>query len=264
LPRTQSSLAATGDGESWVLFNASPDLPRQLRATPDLRPRQPGRHSPIAAVVLTNADVDHVAGLLSLREHHAFRLMALAPVQAALRENPIFEVLANGVVERVTIAPREPVEIAGLRLEIFAVPGKAPLYLERADPLIGSEAGETAGVIIARGAGKLAYVPGCARLGVALVEKLREADILLFDGTVFTDDEMIAAGVGAKTGRRMGHLPIAGEGGSLEALARLPAKRKIFVHINNTNPILVEGSPERRAVEQAGFEVARDGMELAL
>jgi pyrroloquinoline quinone biosynthesis protein B len=199
-----------------------------------------------------------------LRERQPFRLIALAPVHAALRQNPVFGVLADEVVERVTVAPTELVEAAGLQIEFFPVAGKAPLYLEGADPLIGSEAGETAGVTLVGPTGKLAYVPGCAHLHPALLEKLREADLLLFDGTVFMDDEMIAAGVGAKTGRRMGHLPIAGEGGSLAALAGLPAKRKIFVHINNTNPILVEGSPERRAVEEAGFEVARDGMELAL
>jgi pyrroloquinoline quinone biosynthesis protein B len=107
-------------------------------------------------------------------------------------------------------------------------------------------------------------VPGCAHLTPALMEKLRQADTLLFDGTLFTDGEMIAAGVGTKTGRRMGHIPISGEGGSLLALAALPAKRKVFVHVNNTNPILVEGSPEHTAVEQASFEVAYDGMELSL
>jgi pyrroloquinoline quinone biosynthesis protein B len=214
------------------------------------------------AVVLTNADIDHVAGLLSLRERQPFRLIALAPVQAALRESPIFDVLADAVVERVTVAPHERVAMAGLRIELFPVPGKAPLYLEGADPRVGSETGETTGVMIAARRRKLAYVPACAHLSPELLERLREADVLLFDGTAFTDDEMIAAGVGAKTGRRMGHVPISGEGGSLGSLAALPGK--LFVHVNNTNPILVEGSPERRAVEQAGFEVAQDGMELAL
>ena len=264
MPRTQSSLAATGDGERWVLFNASPDLPRQLRATPELWPRKPGRHSPIEAVALTNADIDHVAGLLSLRERQPFRLVALAPVQDALRENPVFDALAEGVVRRVTLCPNEPLEAAGLRFELFPVPGKAPLYLEDEEPAIGSESGETAGVMIRSPSVAIAYIPGCAELGPAVLDKAREADILLFDGTVFTDDEMIAAGVGTKTGRRMGHVPIAGEGGSLGRLAALPCRRKIFVHVNNTNPILVDGSPERKEIERAGFEVARDGMELPL
>jgi pyrroloquinoline quinone biosynthesis protein B len=176
----------------------------------------------------------------------------------------VFDVLADGVVERVTVAPGEPVEAAGLRIEIFPVPGKAPLYLEGTVPAVGSETGETAGVMIGRGERKLAYVPGCAQLSPDLLERLGKAEILLFDGTVFADDEMIAAGVSSKTGRRMGHLPIAREGGSLAALRGLPAKRKIFVHVNNTNPVLVEGSPERGAVEEAGFEVAHDGMEILL
>lgn len=246
-----------------MLFNASPDLPQQIRATPALWPRAPGRDSPIAAVVLTNADVDHVAGLLSLRERQPFRLIALAPVHAALAANPIFGVLA-GVVERVTARRNEAFELAGLSVELFPVPGKAPLYLEGAEPVVGAETGETCGVMIAAGGGKLAYVPGCAELSPPLLDRLGQAGALLFDGTAFTDGEMIAAGVGAKTGRRMGHMPIAGEGGSLDALSALPAGRKVYVHINNTNPILIEGSPERAAVEAGGFEVGRDGMEFAL
>jgi pyrroloquinoline quinone biosynthesis protein B len=254
----------TDGGESWVVFNASPDLRQQLCDTPDLWPRKAGRHSPIAAVVLSNADVDHVAGLLSLREQQPFRLIALAAVHAALCANPIFDVLADGMVERVTARPHEALDVAGLSIELFPVPGKAPLYREGPAPTIGNESGETAGVIVGAGSTVIAYIPGCAELGPSMLDEARRADILLFDGTVFTDDEMIAAGVGRKTGRRMGHAPISGEGGSLEHVAALPCRRKIFVHINNTNPILIEKSPERREVERAGFEVARDGLEIAL
>jgi pyrroloquinoline quinone biosynthesis protein B len=264
MARTQSSLAATCDGERWVLLNASPDLSHQLRVVPDLWPREPGRNSPIAAVVLTNADVDHVAGLLSLRERHPFRLLALAPIHATLGANPIFEVLADGIVERVTARPDEALDIAGVRIALFPVPGKAPLYREGPAPMIGDESGETAGASVRAGSTAMAYIPCCAEIGPSVLDKAREADILLFDGTVFTDDEMIAAGVGEKTGRRMGHVPISGEGGSLARLAGLPCRRKLFVHINNTNPILVEGSPERREVERAGFEIAHDGLEIAL
>jgi pyrroloquinoline quinone biosynthesis protein B len=261
--RTQSSLAASADGLAWVLLNASPDLPQQIRATPQLWPRG-RRHSPIAAVVLTSAEVDHVAGLLSLRERQALRLLALAPVHAALRDNPIFGVLADGVVERVELRPGEAVEVAGLRLELFAVPGKAPLYGEGQNCAIGSEAGETAAVMVLAGRTALAYVPGCAELTPALLDRLGGAEIVLFDGTLYSDAEMIEAGIGAKTGRRMGHLPISGPGGSLESLRALPARRKIYVHINNTNPILVAGSAERAAIEAAGFEAAVDGMEIRL
>jgi pyrroloquinoline quinone biosynthesis protein B len=222
------------------------------------------RHSPIEAVVLTNGDVDHVAGLLSLRERQPFRLIALPPVLAALTENPIFEVLAGEVVERVEARPGVALAAAGLDIELFPVPGKAPLYREGADPVIGAETGETVGVMVRSGSGRgtLAYVPGCADLTPALLERLAQADALLFDGTLYTDDEMIAAGVGRKTGRRMGHMPIAGPGGSLERLRGLPARKKVYIHINNTNPVLVEGSAERRAVEAAGFEVAFDGLEI--
>ena len=263
-PRTQSSVAVTGDGRSFVLLNASPDLPQQLRAAPDLWPRTGLRHSPIAAVVLTNGDVDHVAGLLSLRERQSFRLIALPPVLAALAENPIFAVLAEGVVERVEAMPGVPLAAAGLEIELFPVPGKAPLYREGSDPVIGAETGETTGVMVRGGSGHgaLAYVPGCADLTPALLDRLVEADILLFDGTLYTDDEMIAAGVGRKTGRRMGHVPISGAGGSLDRLKALPARKKVYIHINNTNPILVEGSAERATVESAGFEVAFDGLEI--
>jgi pyrroloquinoline quinone biosynthesis protein B len=151
----------------------------------------------------------------------------------------------------------------GISVELLAVPGKAPLFLETDDPAIGIESGETAGVMIRVGATTLAYVPGCAELTPALLGELREADVLLFDGTLFTDDEMIAAGVGSKTGRRMGHIPISGRHGSLEALGTLKA-RKVYVHVNNTNPILVEGSPERKVVESKGIEIAHDGMEILL
>jgi pyrroloquinoline quinone biosynthesis protein B len=261
-PRTQSSVAVTGDGRSWILLNASPDLPQQLRAAPDLWPREGLRHSPIAAVVLTNGDVDHVAGLLSLRERQGFRLAALPPVLSVLEENPIFSVLADRVVERVEARPGEPLGIGGLTFELFPVPGKAPLYREGPDLVVGAESGETAGVLVRSGKGALAYVPGCAVLTPGLIERLAQADVLLFDGTLYTDDEMIRAGVGQKTGRRMGHIPISGPGGSLERLKELPARKKVYIHVNNTNPILVEGSAERAAVEAAGFEVAFDGLEI--
>jgi pyrroloquinoline quinone biosynthesis protein B len=212
-------------------------------------------------VVLTNGDVDHVAGLLTLRERHAFTLFALAPVHALLAQNPIFGVLDPARVRRVEVAPGARFAAAGLELELFPVPGKAPLYAEEAEPEIGGETGETAGVFV-HGAG-LAYVPGCAALTPPLLDRLHGAPVVLFDGTLYADDEMIRAGLGEKTGRRMGHIPIAGPGGSFAALAPLPG-RKIYVHLNNTNPLLIEGSPERLRVEAAGFEVAHDGMEIAL
>ena len=262
-PRTQSSLAVTGDGASYTLLNASPDLGQQIRATPALWPRQGLRASPIGAVVLTNGDIDHVAGLLSLRERQPFRLVALAPVHAALDANPMFSVLQGGVVERIVARPGETIETTpGVRIALRSVPGKVPLYRETEEPEIGVETGETAGVFGSAAAMRFAYVPGCAALRDPLIGRLAQSDVVLFDGTLFDDDEMIRAEVGLKTGRRMGHVPISGPGGSLDVLRRLGVRRTIYVHLNNSNPILIEGSPERRLVEQAGIELAYDGMEI--
>jgi len=150
-----------------------------------------------------------------------------------------------------------------LQAELFLVPGKVPLYLEGDDPDTAAESAANVGVEIADGGKRLAYVPGAAAMTPALHSRLSRADAILFDGTLFTDDEMIRTGTGEKTGRRMGHMPIEGDGGSLGALAELKARR-IYIHINNTNPIHVAGSPERRKVEAAGWEVAADGMEIVL
>ncbi len=268
-PRTQASLAVSGDGEHWILFNASPDLRAQLLATPALQPRSNPRHSdprgsPIAAVILTGAEVDQIAGLLTLRERQGFTVFATAETLAALAANPIFAVLAAGMVTRKVVARDEPFSLpGGLDAELFAVPGKVALYLEGDDPALAAETGANVGIELVCGARRLAYVPGAARMTTALRQRLARADVVLFDGTLFLDDEMIGTGTGSKTGRRMGHMPLDGEGGTLAALAGLPGRR-ILTHINNTNPILIEGSVERRKVEEAGFEVAEDGMEIVL
>lgn len=264
-PRTQSSVAVSGNAADWTLFNASPDLGAQIRATAPLWPQRGLRHSPIGAVVLTNGDIDHVAGLLTLREGQALRVFGLAPVHAALAANPMFAALNPAMVSRITVAPDERfAPTPGLSVSLVPVPGKVPLYLEGDAPAVGETDGSTAAAFVQSDRGTLAYVPGCASLPGDLIGRLRSADAVLFDGTLFTDDEMIAAGVGQKTGRRMGHMPITGPGGSLEKLRELPARAKAYVHINNTNPILIVGSPERRAVEEAGVGVSFDGMELEL
>jgi len=263
-PRTQASLALSADGERWTLLNASPDLRVQLLATPALQPRAGPRDSPIAAVVLTGAEVDQVAGLLTLRERQGFTVFATTETVAALNANPIFGVLAAGVVTRKIVARNEPFSLpGGLDAELFAVPGKVALYLEGEDPALAAETGANVGVEIVCGSRRLVYVPGAAGLTTALRERLARADVVLFDATLFVDDEMIATGTGDKSGRRMGHMPLDGDDGTLAALAGLPGRR-ILTHINNTNPILIEGSLERRKVEDAGFEVAEDGMEIVL
>ncbi|WP_306302787.1 pyrroloquinoline quinone biosynthesis protein PqqB [Aureimonas sp. AU12] len=277
MPRLQSSIAASaGDDAGWVVFNASPDIRQQINETPELQPAPdaPLRSTPIRAVVLTNADVDHLAGLLSLRERQAFHLYATARVLVVLAENPIFRVLDPAYVTRIPLTLANPCAIhgpdgpTGLTIELFAVPGKVALFLETGDAAADFRANEedTIGLrITADGAAaRVHYIPGCAAVDDRLRERIRGGDVLFFDGTVFTDNEMAEAGVGAKTGQRMGHLAIDGTDGSLAALAEVEAGRRIFIHINNTNPILDEASPERARVEAKGWEVAYDGMDIAL
>jgi pyrroloquinoline quinone biosynthesis protein B len=262
--RTQASVAVSADGKHWILLNASPDLRAQLLARPILQPRAGPRGSPIAAVVLTGAEVDQIAGLLTLRERQSFTVFATAETMAALNANPIFGVMAADMVTRSIIARDEPFSLpGGITAELFAVPGKVALYLEGEDPALAAETGANVGVELVCGTRRLAYVPGAAGVTATLRARLTRADVVFFDGTLFVDDEMILTGTGSKTGRRMGHLPLDGEGGTLAALAGLPGRR-ILTHINNTNPILIEGSAERRKVEAAGFEVAEDGMEIVL
>ncbi len=197
-----------------------------------------------------------------------------------LDANPIFEVLARDVVSRETIALGGLVNLtlpdgtpsrtpngtpSGLSVELFAVPGKIPLYLEGTvqTPLIVEDEA-TVGAMIADGAHRLFYIPGCARMTATLARRLRGADVVLFDGTLWTDDEMVRAGLGAKTGSRMGHMSVSGPEGTIAAFETIDVRRKILVHINNSNPILLDDSPERAAVESAGWEVAYDGMEIEL
>jgi pyrroloquinoline quinone biosynthesis protein B len=263
-PRTQASMAISANGEHWVLLNASPDLRQQLLATPALQPRSGLRDSPIAAVVLTGAEVDQIAGLLALRERQQFTVFATAETHAALAADPIFGVLGVEIVVRTAVARETTFSLpGGLSAEFFAVPGKLPLYLEGDAPELAAETGANVGVELHCDSRRLAYVPGAAAVTATMLTRLARADVVLFDGTLFNDNEMITAGAGTKTGRRMGHMPIDGMDGTLAALASLPGRR-ILTHINNTNPILVEDSSERRKVEAAGFEVAEDGMEIAL
>jgi pyrroloquinoline quinone biosynthesis protein B len=264
-PRTQSSLAVSADGERWLLLNASPDLRQQILATPDLQPRTASRHSPISAVVLSNGDVDHVAGLLTLREGQSFGLYATEAVHQGLADNAIFRVLDPTLIPRIAVALDTPIQSkAGLEVTAFAVPGKVPLYEEGGDVRIGRETDTTVGLRIAGAGAHFFYIPGCASLTAALLARLSGAPLLFFDGTTYTDDEMVRLGLSRKTARRMGHVAMSGPEGSLEKFAAAVIGRKIYVHINNTNPVLVDGSAERREVEAAGWEVAFDGMEIVL
>ena len=269
LPRTQASLAISGDGERWFLINASPDLRQQIEARPFLQPRRGLRSSPIEGVVLTGADVDAIAGLLHLRERQAFTVYATDRVLAVLKANPIFDVLSGECVAREQVplgrffAPRHVDGSApGFEVELFDVPGKVALYLEQGSDFSG-QPGDTVGVEIRHGNRRLVYVPGCARVTDALKQRFAGASVVLFDGTLWQDDEMIRAGLGPKTGQRMGHMSVSGPDGTMAAFADVPVKRKVFVHINNSNPMLIEGSPERAALAKHGWEVAYDGMEVS-
>jgi pyrroloquinoline quinone biosynthesis protein B len=261
-PRTQASIAVSADGERWLLINASPDLRAQISATPVLRPKADRRDSPIAAVILTGAEIDQTTGLLTLRERQPFRLLATAATHGFVAGNPMFSALQPDLVPRLTIVPGECfAPLPGIEAELFSVPGKVPLYLEGDHSK--NEADVNVGVELRAGTARLVYVPGAAAVPAPIQDRLARADIVLFDGTLYRDDEMILTGTGGKTGRRMGHMPIDGPDGTLVTLAGLSGRR-LFIHINNTNPILIEGSPERAHVTAAGWEVAEDGMEIAL
>jgi pyrroloquinoline quinone biosynthesis protein B len=277
-PRTQASVAVSADGRQWVLLNASPDIRQQINATPELHPDREGppRNSPIKAVVLTNGDVDAVAGLLCLRESQPLTVYGSARVLDVLADNSIFEVLNPDLVKRETMAlgqafavvgPSGPV---GLTIEAFTVPGKIPLYLEDEEKgtggSFGTEEGDTVGLKVTEDAsGKhFFFIPGCSGLDEPLRERLNGAPLLFFDGTLYTNDEMIVQGLMQKTGDRIGHMNMSGPKGTLEQMALLNIARKIFIHINNSNPVLRDDSPERATVEGAGWEVSYDGMEVTL
>lgn len=274
--RTQASIAVSADGERWLLLNASPDFRQQILALPDLWPRRDLRHSPIEAVLLTSGEIDHIAGLLSMRERQRFDLWASARVLEVLDQNPIFDCLHPDYVARKPLPLDVALDIAGhdaplgLRVTAFSVPGKVPLFMEsRAGGDLRGGAEETIGLEICDGRERFFYIPGCASLPPALRERLYGAALVLFDGTLWRDDEMRRAGVGDKTGARMGHMSIAGgngddDGGTLAAFAGLDIRRKLFIHLNTTNPVLDEFSPERAHAHSQGWQVAEDGMELRL
>ena len=213
-------------------------------------------------MVLTGAEIDQIAGLLSLRESTPFALYATPASHAAVAANAMFGAMTS--MTRRAVNPGERFTLAGgIEATLFMVPGKLPLYLEDEAPELDTESAANVGIELQREGAKMVFVPGTATVTEQMRERFAGADVVLFDGTVFTDDEMIRTGTGQKTGRRMGHVQIDGDDGSLRALTGLSARR-IFIHVNNTNPILVEGSAERRKVESAGWQVAEDGMEIVL
>ena len=262
-PATQISIAVSGNQTDWIIIGASPDLRQQIMQAPKLWPRAGLRNSPIAGVVLLGGDVDALAGLLVLRERQPFTVYAPGPLLGLLQENRIFDVLDPSLVQRTALEPLRPVACGGgLKVTLLPMPGKVPLYLEDRGASEVEPGPNYAALLEANGR-SVVVAPACAEITPSVVRQLSGADLVFFDGTLFTDDEMIVAGLGPKTGRRMGHVPVSGPGGTLEGLANLPGRR-ILAHINNSNPILLRDSPERRTVEAAGFEIAFDGMEVQL
>jgi pyrroloquinoline quinone biosynthesis protein B len=274
LQSTQASLAVSADGDHWFLINASPDLRQQLIATPQLHPA-PGklRHSPIAGVILTNGEIDAIAGLLSMREGWPFTIYGHEKVLATLKSNSVFNVLNEKNVRRQPIAIEQAFEPrlpdgspSGIEILPFEVTGKGAWYLDGQPQGTGDGTGDTLGLRIRdKRSGKFFYfLAACARVTDDLTSRLKGAPLVFFDGTVWRDDELIAAGLGNKTGQSMGHIAMSGEMGAIAALESLGIERKIFLHINNSNPAWLHDSEERQAVMRAGWHIPADGTEITL
>jgi pyrroloquinoline quinone biosynthesis protein B len=275
LRSTQASIAVSADGDHWFLVNASPDLRQQLIETPQLHPK-PGqlRHSPVTGVILTNGEIDAVAGLLSMREGSPFTVYAHAKVLAILKANSIFNVLSEKNVRRHAIEVDQPFEPAlqdgspsGIEILPFAVSGKGAWYLEgKAHPGGHEATGDTIGLRVKdKRSGKYFYfIAACAGVTDELKTRLAGAPLVFFDGTVWRDDELIAAGLGNKTGQAMGHIAMSGEHGAIAALEGLDIGQKLFLHINNSNPALLRDSSERNIAERAGWRIPADGTEIVL
>ena len=276
-PRTQSSIAVSvDDGKNWFLFNASPDLRQQINDNSALQPKNGVRHSPILGVFITNGDIDHIAGLLNLRESHPLSIYATKKVLSILKSNSVFDVLNPDFVERREVSLNETTLLvgkdnnsSGIEVEVFSVPGKIALFLEDKNKgnNFGTDPEDTIGlkIIDAKTKKYFFYIPGCADMTEDLKNRVKEAPMVLFDGTLWTDDEMLKAKVGVqKTGQRMGHMSMSGEKGTIEIFKNLDVKKKIFIHINTTKPALLEDSDERKKIYEEGWEVSYDGMEVNL
>ncbi len=275
LSRTQSSIAVSSDKKKWFIFNASPDLRQQLWDNPELMPSpdDPLRYSPIMGVILTNADVDHTAGLINLRESQKFSLYGTKRVLDVLGKNSIFNVLNPKFVNRIPIELNSSFKLfntddsfSGITVKAFSVPGKVALWLEDESKgkNFGSVEEDTIALEVTCANKKFYYIPACANIPEWLLEKLDNSELIFFDGTLWQDDEMIKQNVGIKTGKRMGHISMSGEDGSIEILNNIDVKRKIFIHINTTNPSLLEDSKERKIANEYGWEIAYDTMEIKL
>jgi pyrroloquinoline quinone biosynthesis protein B len=270
--RTQESVAVSADGGFWFLLNASPEVRAQVESFPALHPRGP-RQSPIAGILLTNGDLDHCLGLLSLRESHRLNVYATPRVRHGFTENNVlygtlqrfpghtsWSTLELGKESELRLAGDLP---SGLTVEAIPLPGQAPLHLKARSGEPHPE--DNVGLLIRDSKGTtFAYFPGCARITPNVLEAAGRAQCLFFDGTFWSDDELVALGLGERRATDMAHVPIGSSAGSLAAFAESQVPARFFIHINNTNPILREDSVERRTIREAGWQVARDGLDLTL
>jgi len=272
LPRTQESVAVSADGDSWFLLNASPEIRQQIESFAKLHPRSL-RDTPIQGIVLTNGDLDHTLGLLSLRESQPLALYATARVHRGFSHGNVLYRTLERFEGQVTLhalelgATEQPLRLldgaaSGLTLQAFAAPGKPALHLDQSAP----DPADNIGVLLRdeRTGKRLAYIPAVGASSAEVVAAAAAADAVFFDGTFWSSDELIALGASTRRAEDMAHWPIGGAGGSLEFLKGLGASRRVLIHINNTNPMLREDSTERALVQAAGVEVAFDGMELTL
>ena len=271
-PRTQECVALSADSDSWFLLNASPEIRAQIESYPPLHPRAL-RHSPVRGILLTNGDLDHTLGLLSLRESHPLVVYATERMRRGFTDgNVLYRTLQRfpGQVTWRALALGAESELAGvdgkgsgLWIEAVPVPGKLPIHLESES---AGDPEDNIGLRIREAATgrRLAYFPAAGGLTPIVGKAIDDADCVFFDGTFWSGDELPAQGLGTKRAEEMAHLPVGGSGGSLAALHGLRASRRIYIHVNNTNPLLREDSPERKEAEAAGWEIAEDGMEVSL
>jgi pyrroloquinoline quinone biosynthesis protein B len=268
LPRSQSSAAVSADGERWFLLNASPDVRDQLSCLPETS-RPDVRRAPIEGILTTDAELDHTLGIVLLREARTLELYLTAAVRSILERDsrilPVTEAFAQVAITDLVLDHRTSLryrdgQTSGISVEPFAVPAGPPRFASTA------EVGHTVGFFLEDEStgGSCAFVPGCGALNQSLLTKLGQADLVLFDGTFWSDDELIALGISDRRAREMDHLPVSGPEGSLAQLARLSGPQKLYTHINNTNPMLLEDSAERAAVDRAGLTVGSDGMSFTI
>jgi pyrroloquinoline quinone biosynthesis protein B len=268
IPRSQSSAAVSADGARWFLLNASPDVRDQI-ASLNLPAPSGLRHVPVEGVVLTDAELDHTLGIVLLREARRLQLVATDAVRRIVADDSRILAVTQAFAE-VSVTELVPERTTGLcyrdgtpsgiTVTCFPVPAGPPRFAREEQP------GHTVGLVLRddRSGGSCAFVPGCGGLDAALLERLGAADLVLFDGTFWTDDELIALRIGERTARQMDHLPVSGPDGSLVQLARLPSRHRVYTHINNSNPMLIEDGPERAMVEAAGLGIGVDGMRFTL